>query len=620
MTTFYSRLAQSLLCLVFGLGTAALPAAPHANSAPAKLASADDATLVYLEELHLDTHSGAVYVAGARFCKNYTEPEDDQSASAYPPYCPYVLERSTDGGASWADLGRSLNARLIGEPTDIYWTHSVPTEQLVTANDGTSLYVDTMTLSADPNAGGFQSYETSTDGGLSWHDLAIGEGESPYSGWPAANLAVSPADPARLYALLQPGDGDDDPTPSLATSGDRGNTWTIGPDLKVVDYAENSGTANFAVVPDSKRARTVYVQVPGDSAAIYRSDDAGATWNTMALPSGQTADQLALSTDPQVPGLLLASSDTTTYYSTDEGKTWQSGTCPGMLGGQCPNLTVANAFGTGANYAFFPSGIYRFQGQKPAGARLAINPPFALDSVVAVACRGKPGDPVYVLTKETRGDVDGVLYRSTDAGNHWESLLPRLLPNLTPASTAPGSLYVAATGHSVAAPFAGEYQKLGLQLIGYPVTEAYMEANVLTQDFEHLRLELVGGTVAIGDMTDDVLFARASEDQDLFYAAIPIDQQDSSSPPKGKYVLVAQTQHYVQGNLLPFWQAHKDLLGPPLTEQFASRNGDGSGRTYTMQYFRNGRLEFHPENKNPAYRVELGLLGRDIWGFDRPST
>jgi hypothetical protein len=28
-----------------------------------------------------------------------------------------------------------------------------------------------------------------------------------------------------------------------------------------------------------------------------------------------------------------------------------------------------------------------------------------------------------------------------------------------------------------------------------------------------------------------------------------------------------------------------------------------------MQYFENARLERHPENKDPRYAIELGLLG-----------
>jgi hypothetical protein len=62
-----------------------------------------------------------------------------------------------------------------------------------------------------------------------------------------------------------------------------------------------------------------------------------------------------------------------------------------------------------------------------------------------------------------------------------------------------------------------------------------------------------------------------------------------------------------------FWRAHGGLavFGAPITDVFESKNGDGSGNTYTMQYFQNARLELHPEAKNPNYRILLGLLGQE---------
>jgi hypothetical protein len=45
---------------------------------------------------------------------------------------------------------------------------------------------------------------------------------------------------------------------------------------------------------------------------------------------------------------------------------------------------------------------------------------------------------------------------------------------------------------------------------------------------------------------------------------------------------------------------------------YQAKNGDGSGRTYFMQLFTKARLEWHPENSNPAYRIELGLVGPEV--------
>jgi len=51
------------------------------------------------------------------------------------------------------------------------------------------------------------------------------------------------------------------------------------------------------------------------------------------------------------------------------------------------------------------------------------------------------------------------------------------------------------------------------------------------------------------------------------------------------------------------------LLGAPVAEMTQEQNGDGSGRTYRLQWCANGRLEYHPEAVNPLFRVQRGLLG-----------
>lgn len=64
-----------------------------------------------------------------------------------------------------------------------------------------------------------------------------------------------------------------------------------------------------------------------------------------------------------------------------------------------------------------------------------------------------------------------------------------------------------------------------------------------------------------------------------------------------------QTGHTVRGEFLRFYRVYRgaESLGYPLTEEIVA---DG----WTVQYFENGRLEFHPENE-PAYRITVGWLG-----------
>lgn len=52
------------------------------------------------------------------------------------------------------------------------------------------------------------------------------------------------------------------------------------------------------------------------------------------------------------------------------------------------------------------------------------------------------------------------------------------------------------------------------------------------------------------------------------------------------------------------------LFGPPISEPLYEQNGDGTGRTYLVQYFQNARMEYHPELSGTRYEITLGLLGR----------
>ena len=182
---------------------------------------------------------------------------------------------------------------------------------------------------------------------------------------------------------------------------------------------------------------------------------------------------------------------------------------------------------------------------------------------------------------------------------------------MAPPSTAAGSLLVGATHHSVGAAFVATYRSLGLRLAGYPVTEPYLDAGMLTQDFEHLRLVLRDGTVAIAPLGRAALTTHiASGDPALqSYGSGKGNIAPIPNTPTLRYF--PQTHHTLQGDLLRFWQQHGGMavFGAPITEVVTDTNGDGSGRSYQMQYFENARLERHPETQGPSYAILLGLLG-----------
>ena len=48
------------------------------------------------------------------------------------------------------------------------------------------------------------------------------------------------------------------------------------------------------------------------------------------------------------------------------------------------------------------------------------------------------------------------------------------------------------------------------------------------------------------------------------------------------------------------------LFGPPISQPFFARNGDGTGRSYLVQYLENARFEYRPELAGAGYQVRLG--------------
>ena len=168
---------------------------------------------------------------------------------------------------------------------------------------------------------------------------------------------------------------------------------------------------------------------------------------------------------------------------------------------------------------------------------------------------------------------------------------------------ATGALYVPQARHSVASPFVATYRRLVPYLLGPPVTEAYREAEVLTQDFDHLRLEWRQGRVVVGD---------------LGAAIYPYELGDGMSrvparpnTPTQRYF--PQTGQLLQGDFLHFWQTRGGLatFGAPISGIQHEGNGDGSGLVYAVQWFQKARLERHPETHTPRFAILLGLLGRE---------
>jgi hypothetical protein len=89
--------------------------------------------------------------------------------------------------------------------------------------------------------------------------------------------------------------------------------------------------------------------------------------------------------------------------------------------------------------------------------------------------------------------------------------------------------------------------------------------------------------------------------------------QRVQNPGDGTYDSV--TGHTLRNSPAPFrdfWlnNGGLEVFGRPLSEQFQEVNA-ADGQTYWVQYFERQRMEWHPNQPDPRYRVLLGLLGNE---------
>jgi len=456
----------------------------------------------------------------------------------------------------------------------------------------------------------------SRDFGLTWDglgDLHLGESDGYGSGLTA--VLPSPARAEQLYGLYSRGPGDGG---VIVSSPDGGQTWRA-PRLDSNDPTENplgapgllSGLECCDYVPDAARPETVYAN-PRDSpsgaaVAAVRSDDAGQHWSLVATPAATPSlTTWSVSTDPREGASLVGRTMDAgvprdrIFLSADRGRTWRATSCDGDLGGDCPHFVVDNVFGAGASYAFVHDGLYRFHGHGPAEGRLPLLRGLGspkTSELLDVAAGRHAGDPVYALTTaiHTTGPVLNLLYRSLDGGKSWQWTGAGVLP-----TGAPDARYFATSGHSLAGPFLAFWRRYGgLDTFGTPRTESLIDGGRLVQYTDRFLLQLDGGgRVSIAPLGRTLTAGRA------FARIAPV-----ASTPGRRYF--PATGHSLAGRFLAYWDAHAGatLLGAPLSEVVTEGNGDGSGRRYPLQWFENGRLEYHPELAGTRYAIEGGLVG-----------
>jgi photosystem II stability/assembly factor-like uncharacterized protein len=206
--------------------------------------------------------------------------------------------RSADGGRSWRKvLYRSPDAGAIDLAMD------VTNPRILYASIWEARRGPHFLTSGGPGSGIFRT----SDGGDSWTEITDNPG-LPKGLKGKIGLAVSPAKPSRVWALIEAEDG------GLYRSDDYGDTWRL-----VNGGAELRGRPFYYshVFADPQDPDRLYVL----NFNMWKSTNGGATFTQIHTPHG---DNHALWIDPANPERMIEGNDGGACVSLNGGRTWSS--------------------------------------------------------------------------------------------------------------------------------------------------------------------------------------------------------------------------------------------------------------------------------------------------------
>jgi photosystem II stability/assembly factor-like uncharacterized protein len=204
--------------------------------------------------------------------------------------------RSRDGGKTWQKiLFRSDKAGACDLIID-------PTNPTVLYAGFWDVYRKPWTLeSGGPGSGIFKS----TDGGDTWTEITRNPG-LPRGTIGIVGITVSPANPERLWAIVEAEDG------GVFRSDNGGRSWTKTNEQRNLRQRAWYYSRIYA---DPKNADEVYVLNTG----FYRSSDGGRTFTGIGVPHGDNHD---LWIAPEDPNRMIESNDGGANVSFNGGRSW----------------------------------------------------------------------------------------------------------------------------------------------------------------------------------------------------------------------------------------------------------------------------------------------------------
>jgi len=223
--------------------------------------------------------------------------------------------KTVNGGTTWSPVFDNEASYSIG------WVTLDP-------NDSSVVWVGAGESNSQRSVGYGDGIYRSDDGGKNWQNFGLKKSEH------IGRVVVDPRDSKVVYVAVEGplwGPGGDR---GLYKSTDRGKTWkavlTIGENTGVGDVALDPSNPDIVYAAAYQRRRHVFTLIDGGpESAIYKSTDAGATWNKLksGLPSVDMG-RIGLAVSPADPNVVYATIEAADgkggiFRSEDKGATWE---------------------------------------------------------------------------------------------------------------------------------------------------------------------------------------------------------------------------------------------------------------------------------------------------------
>ena len=223
--------------------------------------------------------------------------------------------KTVNDGTTWSPVFDGEGSYSIG------WVALDP-------NDSSVVWVGTGESNSQRSVSYGDGIYRSDDGGKNWQNLGLKKSEH------IGRVVIDPRDSKVVYVAAE--------GPLWGSGGDRGlyKTSDAGKNWKaVLSISENTGVGDVALDPSNpdivyaaayQRRRHVFTMIDGGpESAIYKSTDAGATWNKLknGLPTVDMG-RIGLSISPADPNVVYAAIEAADgkggiFRSDDKGATWE---------------------------------------------------------------------------------------------------------------------------------------------------------------------------------------------------------------------------------------------------------------------------------------------------------